>query len=241
MTIPNLPGLDWHPTLPLVLIGLLAGLAALAAVVFILFTRTLRGWAKLPVLLLRLTTIAVLVVIALNPVSTDKAAESQRSAAILLDSSTSMALGTRMVDGAAFLQAGSKDFTAGPLNRFTYGAETKVMGATASQPTPNGRTTLLGSGIRRALDSQPPPASILVIGDGGGDDRRELDSAAQVAKARGIPIHVHPVGGNDPMANAWIGGIRVASGALQVQRRACTPLVSRCATRWRRNSAWMRR
>ena len=213
MTLPNLPGLDWHPSLPLAVICLLAGLAALAALVFILFTRTLRGWAKPPVLLLRLATIAALVVIALNPVSTDKAAETQRSAAILLDTSTSMALGTRMADATAFVQSSSKAFGTGPLNRFTYGAETKPLAANATDLKPNGKNTLLGNAIRRALDTQPAPASILITGDGGSDDRKELDSAARLAKARGIPIHVHPVGGTDPMANSWIAGIKVARAA----------------------------
>ncbi|MEO7099950.1 MAG: glutamine amidotransferase [Luteolibacter sp.] len=213
MTLPNLPGLDWHPSLPIALIGLLAGLAALAAIIFILFTGTLRGWAKPPVLLLRLATIAALVVIALNPVSTDKAAETQRSAAVLLDTSTSMALGTRMADATAFAQSTGKAFGTGTLQRLTYGAETKILNPAATSLTPTGRNTLLGNAIRRALDSQPPPASILITGDGGSDDRKELDAAARLAKARGIPIHVHPVGGTDPMANSWIAGIKVARSA----------------------------
>lgn len=211
MTLPELPGLDWHPALPAPLIWTLAGLAAAAALAFILFTRNLRGWAKLPVLVLRLAVIAALVAIALNPVATDKAPETERSAAILLDTSSSMALGTRAADATAFTNATTKAFGTGVLERFSYGPETKKLGTTP--PEPAGRNTLLGNAIRRALDVRPAPAALLVTGDGGGDDRSELDAAARLAKARGIPIHVHPVGGNDPMANSWIAGIRVSRSA----------------------------
>jgi uncharacterized membrane protein len=208
MTLPELPGLDWHPSLPLPVIYSLAGLAAVAALVFILFTPTLRGWAKLPVLLLRFATLVALVVIALNPVATDKAPETKRAAAVLLDTSTSMVLGTRAADASAFVNDTTKAFGTGPLQRYSYGAETKILGATP--PAPAGRNTLLGNALRRALDAQPPPASLLVTGDGGSDDRTELDAAARLAKARGVPIHVHPVGGVDPMSNSWIAGIRVS-------------------------------
>lgn len=211
MTLPHLPGLDWHPSLPTQVIYPLAGLSAVAAIIFILFARNLRGWAKPPVLLLRLATITALVVIALNPVTTDKAPEANRSAAMLLDTSTSMALGTRMADAAAFVDASTKAFGGGSLQRHSYGPETRKLGTTP--PTPSGRNTLLGNAIRHALDAQPPPAALLVTGDGGADDRQELDAAARLAKARGIPIHVHPVGGIDPMANSWIAGIRVARAA----------------------------
>ncbi|MEO5915349.1 MAG: glutamine amidotransferase [Luteolibacter sp.] len=213
MTLPNLPGLDWHPSLPTPVIWTLAGLAALSAVVFILFARNLRGWAKPLVLVLRFATIAALCAIALNPVATEKAPETQRSAAILLDTSTSMALGTRMTDAAEFAGSSAKAFGTGPLQRYSYGPETKTLGATATPPAPSGHNTLLGNAIRRALDAQPPPASLLITGDGGSDDRNELDAAARLAKARGIPIHVHPVGGNDPVTNTWIAGIRVARSA----------------------------
>lgn len=211
MTLPELPGLDWHPSLPAPVIWTLAGLAVAAALVFILFTRSLRGWAKPPVLLLRLAVIAALVAIALNPVATDKAPETRRSAALLLDTSTSMALGTRAADATAFTEATTKAFGTGALERFSYGPETKKLGNTP--PAPSGRNTLLGNAIRRALDARPQPAALLVTGDGGGDDRSELDGAARLAKARGIPIHVHPVGGTDPMANSWLAGIRVARSA----------------------------
>lgn len=211
MTLPDLPGLDWHPSLPLPLIYSLAAVAALAAFIFILFTRNLRPWAKLPVLLLRLATIVAIVAIALNPVATDKAAETRRSAAILLDTSTSMALGTRMADATSFVASSTKAFGNGPLQRYTYGPETRPLGAVP--PAPAGRKTLLGNAIRRALDAQPPPAALLVTGDGGSDDRSDLDAAARLAKARGIPIHVHPVGGIDPLANSWIAGFKVARAA----------------------------
>lgn len=208
MSLPDLPGLDWHPSLPVPVIYSLAGLAAVAAVAFVIFTPALRGWAKLPVLLLRLATIAALVAIALNPVAIDKAPETRRSAAILLDTSTSMALGTRSADASAFVDASTRAFGPGSLQRYAYGAETKILGGTP--PAPAGRSTLLGNALRRALDAQPPPASLLVTGDGGGDDRSELDAAARLAKARGVQIHVHPVGGVDPMSNSWIAGIKVA-------------------------------
>lgn len=213
MTLPDLPGLDWHPSLPTPLIFTLAGLAALSAVIFILFARNLRGWSKPLVLLLRFATIIALVAVALNPVATEKAPETKRSAAILLDTSTSMALGTRMADASGFARATAKDFGAGPLQRYTYGPETKSLTAAATQAAPSGRDTLLGNAIRRALDAQPPPASLLVTGDGGCDDRAALDAAARLAKACGIPIHVHPVGGNDAVENTWIAGIRVARSA----------------------------
>lgn len=208
MTLPDLPGFDWHPSLPAPVIYSLAGVAAVAAVAFVLFTPALRGWAKPPVLLLRLATIVALAAIALNPVTSDKAPETRRSAAILLDTSTSMMLGTRSADASAFVEASTKAFGPGPLQRYAYGAETKTLGTTP--PPPGGRSTLLGNALRRALDAQPPPASVLVTGDGGGDDRFELDAAARLAEARGVPIHVHPVGGVDPMSNSWIAGIKVA-------------------------------
>lgn len=213
MTLPDLPGLDWHPSLPITVIYSLAGLAALSALVFVLFSSNLRAWAKLPVLLLRLATIAALAAIALNPVASEKAPETRKSTALLIDTSTSMALGKRMPDAVSFADATGTDFVAAPLKRYSYGQETKALSPQETAPAPSGRSTLLGNAIRRALDARPEPASLLVIGDGGGDDRAALDSAALLAKARGVPIHVHPVGGNDPLANSWIAGIRVSRSA----------------------------
>ena len=208
MNFPGLPGIEWHPSLPMLVIQVLAGLAALSALGFILFSKNLRPWAKLPVLFLRLATIAVLVIIALNPVTSEKAPKVKRSAAILLDRSTSMALGTRMADAWTSFEETSQAFDAGDLQAFTYSAATLPLEPTTA-PTPEGRTTHLGDAIRRALDARPEPAALLVIGDGGCDDREALDAAAGIAKARGIPIHVRPVGGHDPLANSWIAGIRV--------------------------------
>lgn len=209
MSLPELPGLDWHPSLPLPVLMALAAVAGLAALVFIPLARNLRGWAKPPVLLLRLAAIAALVVIALNPVATDKVPDPRRSAALLLDTSTSMALGGRMAEARGFARDSARAFGAGTLHAFHFGERTGPLDPAKPAPAPSGRATRLGDAIRRALDTRPPPASLLVIGDGGCDDRRELDAAARLAKARGVPIHVRPVGGADPLPNAWLAGIRV--------------------------------
>ncbi|MBK1884504.1 hypothetical protein JIN85_18960 [Luteolibacter pohnpeiensis] len=212
MTLPHLPGLDWHPALPIPFIVVLAAIAALAAILFIPFSANLKGWAKLPALILRLLTVAALVILLLNPVAIENAPQADRSAALLLDTSTSMALGKRLQDATAFSNSVTDEFGSGTLLKYSFGPETKPL-HTDQVPKPTGRTTRLGDAIRRALDAHPTPASLLVIGDGGGDDRLELDTAAQIAKARGIPIHVHPVGGEDKLANAWIAGIKVPPSA----------------------------
>jgi uncharacterized membrane protein len=225
MSLPTLPGLDWHPLLPLTAIVLLVAIAACSAVIFTLGTRVLRTWAKLPALLLRLGAIAALGLIALNPVSSEKSKSSPRSASILIDDSMSMALGTRMVDASSFVRSSREKFGPGPLQISRYGEKTQPLG-TEETLTPAGRVTHLGSALRQALDAQPVPASILICGDGGSHDRRELDAAASLAKARGIPIHVHPVGGSDPLVNAWISGIKVPPSSRPKSSVPCQVWIS---------------
>ena len=173
------------------------------------FRRRVTLWV---VLGLRLTAIALLVLVMANPVARHESSGRQAPVAVvaLLDTSKSMGLGTkpRLREGLALLKDGMEAGTADKLMILPFDRDLRVdpLDAWGSPPEANGSRTCLGAALARALPVVRGLGArhIVVVSDGRCDDPVRLAAAASSAGSMNLPVSVIPVGSPPKRPNVAI-------------------------------------
>lgn len=170
-------------------------------------TRQLGTFGRIAVTVLRLVALSLLLVIALNPGHWETPAEKKEGRwALLLDNSASMTVGDwggrprsdAASEAAAILVPEARRATVG-LDLFTYSGDLHRLDDPAAIPPPDSAegTHLVQSlrGLLQRTSGGENLAGVMVVGDGREIPPSSPDDVLLSARARGIPVHVLPVGG----------------------------------------------
>lgn len=205
----------FHPVLPVPLIIALALAATLVAVGRAVNGRRYRpGWLHGVAVALRLTTIAALTVIFLNPARPVSTTLPESRSLILLDASASMLLRapdgpSRWEDATQWTKSVIRAATAAglpPPSIMTFGS-TVTPAHDLDTIRPESRESNLSAALERVAATSPPPDQVIVVSDGRTHDRRALPPALRLARSRGLVLSTHAVGADTPPRNAWIAAV----------------------------------
>ncbi len=197
-----------NPVLPADYLVILAVLG-LAGSAFVAWrgVRSLGLPGRLAVTGLRLAALSLLLLIALNPGRWESPREEEEGRwALLLDASASTEVAdwgerprTEAVGDAAGILVREARRTGVGLDAFDYAGDLRRLEDPATlTPRDSGEGTRLGRSLRSLLQhdgGQDPLAGIVVVGDGREIPPAPPDDVLLAARARGIPVHVLPVGG----------------------------------------------
>lgn len=226
-----------QPALPVPLIVGLAVGAALLAVVTALRGRPLHpAWLQAPVLLLRLSAIALIAFILLNPSENVSTPVRASRSVVLVDASASMTMagteqGTRWEEalgwtadlGSAFQKAG---LPAPEYRQFSVDSEPLPIGTSGDLTLkPDGPETRLAAALERLVASSESSNldHVMVVSDGCVQDASRLSTALGALHEAGVRLSTRLVGRDVPARNAALVSV-LPPRMVRAQSRVVVPV-----------------
>ncbi len=209
MTLP-----DFDPAFPLPIIAALAGLSVIFLILRAFRGRRMQpGWLQVPVVVLRLGTIALLALILLNPVRRVTRTTPESHSLILVDRSASMRLAT---DEDSTRWTDATDWTVQTLAAAGLPAPSLAVFSDEIQNVtdftdlhPQGDETRLADALGELLwRGKEAPRDIVIVSDGRAHDRDQLALALTAARDLGSRISTKLVGTDTPPRNSWIAAVQ---------------------------------
>lgn len=213
----------WNPRIAFWLIEVLAVVGFIIATWSVWRSESVKSaWLRLLVWLLRLGSLALLLLILANPVRQDlaKALGGTGRNVILVDTSDSMSLEkpqSRFTQALAWSQEVAATPPAGQTCQiFGFADDVHFDG----EPALGGASTRLSRALRRVLESDAGQqlTNIIVVSDGRIHDREDLAGVLAIARQRRVSISTHAIGRDEQPVNAFIRVCRAERSASSGSR-----------------------